>query len=207
MKMNEDSSYPAKGKKRPGRKPRTKKLIPEYERVLRERLEWRDKRITDWLSAEAEGETLLTEDQIKFLGVLAEKNLKNELDRQGLTNDEQKMKEYVRRKMRNAISDLGRLVRYSFIGAYSYWDPNVLDTNANRRLPFDPNLLKEDFPISSVADFIGAIVGMYGDEYAVPIAEAVKQGLQSREKGGDPAVEVDVPVMRRYKSQGSVYGR
>jgi hypothetical protein len=82
-----------------------------------------------------------------------------------------------------------------------------LDTNANRRLPFDPNLLKEDFPISSVADFIGAIVGMYGDEYAVPIAEAVKQGLQSREKGGDPAVEVDVPVMRRYKSQGSVYGR
>jgi len=166
------------------------------QRIIKERLALKDKYIETWLEDQRHGRSTLTEDRIQFLGLLAEKNLKYLSNKQNLSDSQRQMKTNMHEWMRNSILDLNRLVTYGFIGSESYWDPESWGGKSSP--PFDPEILRGCFPSFDMATLIEALVGLYGDDYAIPIANGIEKGLRKR-MGWNSSFEVEVPVIRRAK--------
>lgn len=189
---------------RRGRKPSSKKkdvLRSDWERLISEQLGFRDRYIAEWKEAKTRNESTLSLHQIEFLGRLAEMNLRNIDGKAGLTNNDSKEKGYIRATLRGAIADLDRMASHGFIGATGptahFWNPCSYNNSVNRPL-FDPDKLKEDLPVHKIASFVEALVGMYGDEYAIPLANAIRKGLVDREPWGN--YEVRVSIVREARS-------
>ncbi|MHA1290971.1 MAG: hypothetical protein ACTSPB_26620, partial [Candidatus Thorarchaeota archaeon] len=156
-------------------------VIPYYaentERILKERLEILDSDFNIWMDECEAGNTILTKGEIEGLRILAEKNLRFQSRKQDLNPAQRKQKECVHRKMRNALADLNRMVDNGFIGADSYWNPSAYNPNLDS-LPYKIEIWHEDFPVHSVGNFVRALVEMFGDEYAIPIAQGIEEGLR-----------------------------
>ena len=170
--------------------------------TIRKRLLDRDRIVAEWLEAKRDENALLSTEQIEFLGLLAEKNLKNLSNKQGLTLSQRKIPGNIRRTLRNAVFDLERMGKYGFLGvgedsSESIWNPKTLGSSKDREM-FKKELLKKDFPVRSVSTFVECLVRLYGDEYAIPLAFAIQAGLTAREPW-ESDFEVDVPVLRRSK--------
>lgn len=164
--------------------------------LIKARLALKDSYIDLWLKDLGDGRSSLTEDRIGFLGILAEKNLKFLSNKQNLTDPQRQMKTNLHEWMRNSVLDLSRMAKYGFIGPDSLWDPGCWGQKSN--LPFDPKVMKELFSPYDIANFIEALVGMYGDEFAIPIANGIEKGLIKREGLGS-SFDVEVPVIRKAR--------
>jgi hypothetical protein len=161
-----------------------------------------EQKILEWIEAHNDGKTILTEEEIKFLYVLAEKNLKYKGDKQGLTPAQRKMKESIHKKVGNSISDIRRLAVNDFIGGTTSafgnkWDPSEWGYRKSV-LPYDDDTWKKEIPVDSICIIVSHLTRMYGDEYAIKIANSIANGLAEREPL-DSEYEVDVPVIRRTK--------
>jgi|WetSurMetagenome_2_1015567.scaffolds.fasta_scaffold74737_3 hypothetical protein len=168
----------------------------QYKELIRARLALKDSYIEGWLEELRHGRSALTGDRIEFLGTLAEKNLKFQSNKQNLSDPQRQMKTSMHEWMRNVILDLSRMANYDFIGPDSRWNPDCWGGKSN--LPFDPKIMKEFFSAHDIANFIEAVVGMYGDEFAIPIANGIEKGL-SKHEGWDSKFDIEVPVIRKAK--------
>lgn len=165
------------------------------QRIIRDRMAMRDRWIEEWHKERDKGNSILTENNIDFLGVLVEKNLTGK----SLNSNQGSMKKEIHQKFRNAFSDINRMINNEIIGKGGFWNPEFVNQDGKNRYPYDPEIWREDFPLSSVSSFVECLVNLYGDEYAVPIAESIRKGLVTRE-GWDSKFEVDVPILRRSRS-------
>jgi len=168
----------------------------DKELMIRQRIANKDSNIEIWLKEERDNRSNFTEDQIKFLGILAEKNLKYLSNKQALTDPQRQMKTSIHKYMRNTVLDLSRMVNYGFIGPESYWNP--ISWGGKDSPPFDDKVIKNCFPSYDISILIEALVGMFGDEYAIPIANGIEKGLRKSE-GWDTSYEIEVPVIRKAK--------
>lgn len=169
------------------------KLTPEEQkRIIRDRLALRDKWIEEWQKEREKGNSILTEDRIDFLGVLVEKNFTGK----SLNPNQNSMKKEIHQKFRNAFSDINRMIKEGIIG--KGWNSDDIFQNGKDRYPYDPKIWRENFPLSSVSSFVECLVYLYGDEYAVPLAGAIRTGLTNHEGWGSK-FEIDVPILRRIK--------
>jgi len=159
-----------------------------------EREDWLDKQVESWKQA---NDRILTDDNIEILRTLAMKNLTNRENKQNLTPNERAQKTDIHQKLRNGFNDIYRMINIQMMGPNSFWNPNCFDDRVNR-LPYDVATWKEDFKAYDVGQFVECLVAMFGDEYAIPIADAIRRGLEAKE-GLDSSYEVDVPVIRRNK--------
>ncbi len=164
----------------------------EKDNEIRKRLTHLDRSLEKW---KKENSTL-THERIDFLHTLASKNLWNLSNKQGLNDNQRGMKTNIQQHLRYSFSDIDQMIRLGFIGGHSLWNPHFFDSNIDRE-PYNPDSWREVFPIDSVCDFVRIMTRLYGDEYAIPIADAIKSGLEEREQGLH--IEVDVPVTRRKK--------
>lgn len=165
-----------------------------------------DKYMDEWNQARIEGNTNFTEGDIGLLAKLAEKNLKNCGNKQGLNDNQRKAKQGVRRRTRNSLADLNRMVRNGFIGIGSgsmanSWNPKVWDSDKDRYM-FDIEDVKEDLPVQSLTNVVQALVELYGDKYAIPLADAIRQGLitfegSKKREPWESVYDIDVPILRR----------
>ncbi|MHA1286830.1 MAG: hypothetical protein ACTSPB_05430 [Candidatus Thorarchaeota archaeon] len=167
------------------------------ERIIRERLSDLDTIFKDWMNEFERGNTILTKGEIEGLYTLAEKNFKFLSRKQGLNDNQRKTKEYVHKKMGNAILDLSRMATYGFIGTYTEWNPNAYNPNLDS-LPYKIETWHDEFPVYHVSNFIRALVMMFGDEYALPIAEAIERGLKGRPENINHSIEV--PIIKKLSS-------
>ncbi|MGD0057647.1 MAG: hypothetical protein ABSB83_07395 [Methanomassiliicoccales archaeon] len=165
------------------------------------KLEWLDDMLDIWKKDKDKEFSILTSENLDFLRILAERNAWFSSNKQGLSPAQKSMKTEIHQKLRNAFFDIDRMISLGFMGISDNWNPFFYGNKKENRYPYDFETWHEDFPVTKVTEFVKCLVTMYGDEYAVPIAEAVKQGLQSGEVlGGQTSVEVDVPVIRRYRT-------
>ena len=152
---------------------------PEF--LLKENIEWLDRMLEDWKKDMDAGLSVLTPDDIGFLRTLAEKNARFLSNKQGLSDPQRSMKKEIHQKLRNAFFDVDRMITCGFIGLSEIWNPAWYG-HKKVKYPYDVDTWREDFPVTKVTEFVKCLVRMYGDDYAVPIAEAIKQGLQSRDR-------------------------
>jgi hypothetical protein len=141
---------------------------------------------------------ILTNEQIDFLKVLADKNIRNLSNKQELTDNQRGMKTNVHHKLRDGFSDIDRMINLGFIGERDLLSPLFYGRSKTNRYPYDKDTWREDFPVQKVCNFIERLVKLYGDDYALPIANAIRIGLESRENVNNTLV--DVPILRRSRS-------
>jgi hypothetical protein len=152
----------------------------EQERM---RLEIANKRLNEWAERNKKrnpSTRLLTNDQILKLSRI----LEDWLD--GLTSSRavRTAKKEIHQSLKVAFEDIGNMVDYGFIGTKS---------------PYKNDTWKEDFPAYKVNYFVRALVALYGDEYAIPIAQGIKEGLDDHEGGWESTYEIEVPVIRKAR--------
>lgn len=163
-------------------------------RLIAERNELLDKQIEAWKS---DGSRILTDDNLDVLRSLASKNLANMENKQNLTPNERSQKTLIHQKLRNGVKDIIRMIDLGIMGPSSMWNPFCYDDRVDR-LPYDVEVWKEDFSVSDIGKLVECLVSMFGDEYAVPLADAIRRGLEAKE-GWNSSYEVDVPVIKRGK--------
>ena len=159
-----------------------------HEERIMMRLDYLDTFLEDW---KKEPKGFLTRDQIDFLGRLANKTVY----REQLTAAQRQTKSEIHKNLGHAVRDINRMIRHGFVGSSSEWDPWQLD-DGKHELPYKMEKWKEDVPVEALVEIIFSFVGMYGDEYAIPIAKAIEDGLRKREQFEKH--EIEVPVIRRY---------
>jgi uncharacterized protein YbaA (DUF1428 family) len=167
---HQDEIYDESGRKKP-------------EFLLKESIAWLDKMLENWKNEIDAGFSVLTSYDIDFLRILAEKNARLLSNKQGLSDPQKSMKTEIHQRLRNAFFDIDRMITCGFIGISDIWNPAWYG-HKKVKYPYDVDTWREDFPVAKVTEFVKCLVRMYGDDYAVPIAEAIKQGLQSREEWG-----------------------
>lgn len=94
-----------------------------------------------------------------------------------------KVKSEFHLSLKNAFEDIYRAVEWDIISDFS---------------PYKKDTWKEDFPAFYVAEFTKRLVQLYGDEYAIPIVQAIREGLQSKE-GWDSGYRIDVQITKTAK--------
>lgn len=160
---------------------------------MKEILSYLDIKLSEWANVK---DRILTEAQILSLGQIAEHNL---LDTR-LTHNQAQMKVEIHQTLRDALSDIDRMISRGFMGRYSQWNPSQYwgkDVN-----PFDPAIWKKDFPIERVANFVRCLVNMYGDEYAYGLVKAIEEGLANRTENLNYEVQVRLTKYVKESSFG-----
>lgn len=151
----------------------------------------------DWMSYNeglSQNVRLLTSSQIRVLSVAARKNF----DRGVMTGSEKTNKSEVLRGLSNALFDINQLIRLELIDPESTWTPTTVK-DKEKNLFYRKKEVRNSFKVQEVCAIIQALSKMFGDEYAVPMADAIRAGLQEREREWG-AGEVDVPVIRRRRA-------
>jgi len=141
-------------------------------------------------------DTILTNDNVDMLRLLAEKNIKGG----NLSQNQREMKKDIHQNLRNAFFDIDRLITIGFMGKSYVFDPaNYTYPMVKSKNVYDQEKIwKQDFPIEKVGHFIKALVEMFGDEYAIPLASAIEDGLIENQSG---QFEIEVPIIKRIKSE------
>lgn len=171
-----------------------------------------DRYVEDWKKEVKNRKSVLSEENIDFLGKLAIINLQNLNNKQGLTEQQRSMKRNIHNTLTSAFSDIDRMIFFGLIGIDSRWNPisyevykPVMDGQVPRKLENRPvykfSSWEEAFPISRVSRFIECLVSMYGDSYAIPIAGAVEFGLKKHDNNADFTIEV--PIIRKSVTKPS----
>jgi hypothetical protein len=148
----------------------------EQERV---RIEIANSRINGWVEINKRrnpNTVLLTNDQILKLSNILEDWMNKKTSSGGVRT----AKKEIHQSLRTAFDDISYMVDYGFIRTDS---------------PYKEDTWKEDFPAYKVSGFVRALVALYGDEYAIPISQGIKNGLVDREPFGP--YEIEVPVIRK----------
>jgi hypothetical protein len=162
--------------------------------LITERTEWLDRMVEDWKQSK---DRILTDDKIDALRTIALKNLDYRENKQNLTQNVRAQKTDIHQKLRNGFLDIVRMINMEMMGPNSKWNPYCHDDRVDR-LPYDVNTWREDFKAYDVGQFVECLVSMFGDDYAIPIADAIRRGLEAND-GFDSKFEVDVPVIKRSK--------
>lgn len=159
----------------------------------------------DWMKqndGRSENVRLLTSEQIRQLALAAKKNL----DRVPLTDYEKTCKSEVLRGLSNSLSDMSQLARLGLMDPESPWIPTTVK-RPEKNLVYRESALRNAFNIQDLSVFVGSLSDMFGDEYAIPLADAIRSGLQKREEREQQkpkrirvACDVDVPVIRRKRA-------
>jgi len=151
----------------------------EQERV---RLEIANNRINGWAEENKRrnpNTVLLTNDQILKLSRILDDWMNKKTSSDGVRT----AKKEIHQSLKTAFNDISYMVSYGFIRTDS---------------PYKKETWKEDFPAYKVNNFVRALVALYGDEYAIPIAQGIKEGLVDRE-GFESTYDIEVSVIRKSK--------
>lgn len=140
---------------------------------------------------------ILSDPQIDFLRTLADKNTSNLSYKQELNDNQRKMKTSIHQKLRDGFSDINQMIDLGFIGSVDHLSPYFYGNSEENRYPYDINTWREDFPVEKVSQFVACLVKMYGDDYALPLAEAIRKGLEEKDIFRNE--QVDVPIIRRMR--------
>jgi hypothetical protein len=159
----------------------------------------------DWMAHNeglSQNVRLLTSSQIRVLSEAARKNF----ERGVMTSSEKTNKSEVLRGLSNALFDMNQLVRLELIDPESTWTPTTVK-DKEKNLFYRKKEVRNAFTVQEVCALIQALSNMFGDEYAIPVADAIRSGLQEREeyeqrmrKESGVANEVDVPIIRRRRA-------
>jgi len=154
----------------------------------REILSELDIRLSKWANRD---HIVLTPTQIKILSKIADKNLRGVK----LTGAQRTAKSEIHMQLRGSLADIELMVLLEFIGSPSRWDPsNWREVEA--KLPYPDQVWREDLPVERVAVLVRRLVGMFGEEYAVPLAKAVEDGYRDHQPD-DACMSVEVPIILR----------
>jgi len=144
--------------------------------------------LREWAALPSSERGILTQDEINFLLVLHEKSLRRP---QGLTDAQRGMKAEVSHRVGRAIRDIILLIKLGFIRA---------DDRLNSKPAFKVDTWKDEIPAEYLAAIVETMVQMFGDEYALPLAKAIEEGLLYNSRGVD---SVEVPVIRKKREYGT----
>ena len=147
-----------------------------------------DKRLTDW---DNRTDKILTEHRVLDLRVYAEKSIIGG----NLSHNQSSMKCEIHQKLRDALADIERMCVFEFIGHPSRWDP--ADWELKSHPVYSDDIWREDFPFERVAILVRRLVGMFGEDYAVPLAKAVEDGFQDYLR--NERMSVEVPIIMRER--------
>jgi len=132
---------------------------------------------------------VLSRDQKRFLIKAAYKKMANKK----LTHSESQMKVEIHNTIGAAFQDIQMMVHADFIGANENY--SLQGRGVKPKQIFPPEMWRKEIQVDMVKDLIRCLAAMYGDEYAIPMARAIRDGLADRE--GQKNIEVDVPIIRR----------
>ena len=156
--------------------------------IHREMLSELDRRLSKWAECD---DKILTPDRIRVLSRIADKNLRCVK----LTGAQRQEKFEIRKKLRGALADIERMALLELMGGPSRWDPSEWGEN-NTKLPFPDDGWRTDLPVERVVTLVRRLVGMFGEEYAVPLAMAVEDGYRDHQPD-DACMSVEVPIILR----------
>ena len=157
--------------------------------LRREILSELDRRLSKWAERD---DKILTTNRIKVLSKIADKNLRGTK----LTGPQRTAKYEIHKMLRGALADIERMALLEFIGSPSRWDPSNWGEN-DAKLPYPDDVWRADLPVGRVAVLVRRLVGMFGEEYAVPLAMAVEEGYRDHQQDDDMSVEVPI-ILRAF---------
>jgi len=134
---------------------------------------------------------LFTNDQISKLGSAAMKNFEGE----ALTRTEITAKHEISEGISNALSDINQIVRLEMFDPMTEWRPVKYD-RPRQHMVFSTATVANTFRLNDLLPLVRVLVKVFGEYYAIPLANAIRLGLQDGEASFSN-LEVDVPIIKR----------
>jgi hypothetical protein len=146
-----------------------------------------DRLLSQWARSE---DKVITYEELRVLLKIADKNLRHHK----MTGAQRNAKSQLHKRICGALADIERMVLLEFIGSPSRWDPADWGEEDGKP-PYPDEVWRSDLPIGRLAVIVRRLVGMFGEDYAVPLANALEEGY--RDHLQDEEITVEVPIVLR----------
>lgn len=143
----------------------------------------------DWESLDVKNRGIITVSQIPFLLTLREKSLRGG----SLGPAQRTMKSEIHQEVGRAIRDIIILINLGFIRP---------DNRQGIKPDFKESMWKEEIPSNRLSVIVQTMVEMFGEEYAIPLARAIEEGLRKKYGNKD---HIEVPVIRKAYAPATEY--